>query len=608
MHFKCIHIAIYTSLQTGESPIISSNYCKTEDDRNASDINSFTSELSNYSNLYPSLINQQSMQFPANKLLTANVQSLGVLQENRMDRVQLRIQSWIFDHNFFAKLRLTFVSGLSFGLTQILFIAALSCVPINLDFVFQSLSIFICTCFVKYTAFEDEIIDSFGIGCSICSFLFMLPFIIQPFKGDDIYNNSEHGTQYIIIACLCDFCAAISIFCTWVLFKKLCLIIKPSQLRFDNDREPSIIEIAFFLSFWSTIITFVACVLFDFVLCNKQIFSETETQNNSISQLFQIMDNSEIIRYLVLSVFLAVGHTFSFIGALSVLKILSVSVLFQIGVVSHVFIYFCLIEKSSVIQWWKLSFLISGYLACFAYLLRRVFIVKGNQSWRRYLVGLQRVESSESFNTALAYKGNVRRKNNDDIYVQFDDKFSSVAGSLHRKQNRRSSTKNLNFEESVDVVSVTSDGKMIDDSSLSTIDMDSESYEDEDGNISYAQWMKQKLKWIWAKSDDENYQRVDRKRKKSNKNNPLVSHLVESIDFELRESSASLSYTYTPTQSHSNRTYYGPNMHNVAGNVHPLPFQSNYDENNDNITCNNEENEKPYITPPLYKKEEDRFV
>ena len=81
----------------------------------------------------------------------------------------------------------------------------------------------------------------------------MLTFVYRPFHYNEQFpgkNEFSHDKYLkIVIASGCDFLASLTFCFVIVLVKRVCIKIKPSQMKHDNDREPSIAEIAFFIQY-----------------------------------------------------------------------------------------------------------------------------------------------------------------------------------------------------------------------------------------------------------------------------------------------------------------------------------------------------------------------
>ena len=375
-------------------------------------------------------------------------------------------KSWIFDANLWLKLVLTFKCGMLFGVTECLFMAGSMFVPFNLSILIHSFVLFLITIHTKI--FKMERIDFGSIVFASLAVLSILPFCVHPFKGDKLYwDNTKkvNGTEYIIISLICDCIGAICIFWNIVSISNLCNAIKPSKMRFENDREPSIIEIAFFISLWASFISLLPCLICDVVFHSENILTSNISSNYSnqksvFEALFFKATVSEYISILV-SVGINSFYMFAFIACLSILTMLSVAILYEFIVITHAILYFNFISKHSHLQKYHTFGLICAYVCCVMYLLIRIIQNKRylKLNWNQYFTRQNRINSSESFNTLLSQQSgrpiqSPHNKNNLNLFqsLMYSPSFNKLVTEENNNRNIYHKFNNANMNNCDDEI------------------------------------------------------------------------------------------------------------------------------------------------------------
>ena len=219
--------------------------------------------------------------------------------------------SWCFDTNFYLKLKVTAKSGILFGLNAFFFITASLFVPINLRVMIQSATLMVITIYVKISGDEKSNLLFF---ISLFIILMILPFAIKyELKTDTLYLDNKavaNGTLYIIISIICDIIGSGLLIMNIISISWLIKLIKPSRMRFENDREPSIIEIAFLFHFGRC---WCCCYLVYFVFffhSQHILTSNISSTDNYNHTVIDLVANYVVFKYLIISIFNQLFYTF----------------------------------------------------------------------------------------------------------------------------------------------------------------------------------------------------------------------------------------------------------------------------------------------------------
>eukprot|EP01084_Bolivina_argentea_P130597 230546_1 len=407
---------------------------------------------SNYTSIMSNYINTDEL-LQAKKTETPSPETVSL-------SIDLFTKSWCFDSNFFLKLGITFKSGILFGLTTCLFLAASMFVPFNLDILIHSFVLMLVTIYTKINGMESVYFGS--IIFAVFAVISIVPFCIHPFHGDKLYwdnKNKIDGTEYIIISLICDCIGAIIIVLNILSISNLCLSIRPSKMRFDTDREPSIIEIAFFISLWSSIIAICPCVFLDGFFHSENILTTNISSNYNDQNIFDALQTTPyVFQNILLSVIISTGYIFSFIACLSIMTILSVAILYDFVIITHAILYFNCIEKNSKMKIHHIIGLICAYISCLMYLIVRIIENKRylKLTWNEYFTRQNRINSNESFTTLLSnisgQKPNVfRSPGNNNVFSPVNTIFKVFSPSFNKlaEQNEKEFGKKDDHEDSI---------------------------------------------------------------------------------------------------------------------------------------------------------------
>eukprot|EP01084_Bolivina_argentea_P130598 230547_1 len=369
-------------------------------------------------------------------------------------------KSWCFDSNFCLKLCITFKSGILFGLSSCLFMASSMFVPVNLSILIHSFVLMLITIYTKI--YRIERIDFGSIVFASLAVISIVPFCIHPFQNDKLYYDNKHkvnGEEYIIISLICDCIGAIIIVLNILSISNLCLSIRPSKMRFDTDREPSIIEIAFFISLWSSIIAICPCVFLDGFFHSENILTTNISSNYNDQNIFDALQTTPyVFQNILLSVIISTGYIFSFIACLSIMTILSVAILYDFVIITHAILYFNCIEKNSKMKIHHIIGLICAYISCLMYLIVRIIENKRylKLTWNEYFTRQNRINSNESFTTLLSnisgQKPNVfRSPGNNNVFSPVNTIFKVFSPSFNKlaEQNEKEFGKKDDHEDSI---------------------------------------------------------------------------------------------------------------------------------------------------------------
>jgi len=255
------------------------------------------------------------------------------------------------------------------------------------------LILLIMTILSHYTHEKSDWI-SFGFACF--AFLGMVPFVLKYSQYANHHpDNNKDNYKYAVVSSVLDFVGSISFVALLICIKRVCIRFKPSQLRYDTTREPSIAEIGFFISFWASIIAIIPMLISDINFKDNCLLCDCNLRHST--SLWELLSNKHVIYGCILGVALQTLQIYVIIGCLAVMKALSTAVITQLNVVIQVAAYYLIIERSDThLSWWKVLCLIIVTLSCIGYGATRIYSEKGSKSWPMYFEALHRMNSMDS--------------------------------------------------------------------------------------------------------------------------------------------------------------------------------------------------------------------
>jgi len=358
-------------------------------------------------------------------------------------------------------------SGMIFGVTLCFLIGGLLFVPIYFDHLLHACVLILISIYAKLKNLEyiGSMPLVFGIFVAFC----FVPFCIFPITHANLYYDDKQiliandASMDILICILFDFISSALIALNFVFIWKICRAIKPSQMRFMDDREPSIVEIAFFISLWASFVCILPCIICDFVFDSEEFLTANIMQTSGDKNMLHSL--AEHRQFVSVGVILMMMHIFSLIACLSVMNLSSLAILYAFVVINRALFVQYYFESMLL---WQLGCLLAAYFCCFGYLFFRGL---GNKklsqlTWAQYLTRTKRIESTESFTTLLTHhhkftsihynQQRKRRKKKKKMY-KYKRRKKSVFQIFSHPFNRWKNPENESDDESILSISVVDD-------------------------------------------------------------------------------------------------------------------------------------------------------